>query len=355
MNEIATHSMILQKIKLGQTSNYCPTKTEILDIDKNIIINNATDYLDNECVKIVDIEKQPNISAERYVWNHIGLEQNESYIPVQNQNDSKIKFAASKPNQYIEYTWQVESYKEVLINDVVDHIEPLMPQFTGVNEDLCEVSVTTSPVNDYTFDIQINVRENRTVYNWESDKDPLRIHQFIGGHNYNTISTKKDRVNVRCIVNTEFEKFIGTRYKWVTYLGCSQNPKYKVNVGTVSQLGQQESIFQLSKFGHGTQVFINSSLEKAGSYVDISLEDPFHQFIPISEIHTYVTVQSMYSGASAIFTTQILNDKIRITRVPDIEYTPTNDGLAFKIVVKILGYDDLILEIYAIKDWHLIG
>lgn len=354
MNEIATHSMILQKIQLGQTSNYCPTKTEILEIDKNVIINNATDYLDNECVKIVDIEKQQNISAERYVWNHIGLEQNESYIPVQNQNDSKIKFAASKPNQYIEYTWQIQSYKEVLINDVVDHIEPLMPQFTGVNEDLCEVSVTTSSVNNYTFDIQINVSANRTVYNWESEKDPLRIHQFIGGHNYNTISTKKDRVNLGCIINTTFEKFMSYRDVYVSYLGCSHNPKYKVSYYTIKPLNKSSLYTPISKFGCGTQIYLNSSLEKAESYADIHIAIPdTQQSLP--EISSYVNVESVYSGASNIFTAQILQDRVRITRVSNTEYIPTNDGLAFKINVNMLGYTDLVLEIYAINDWNLIG
>ena len=294
-------------------------------------------------------------TTERYIWNHIGLDQNSSYVPVQDQNNNRITFAASEPNQYIQYVWQVQSYKEILVGGVVDHVEPIMPQFTGVNDDLCVVSVTTSSINDYTFDIQINVSENRTVYNWQSSLDPLRIHQTVGGDNYNTISTTKQRVNVRSIVGTESERFLASRYKWVEYLGCSQNPKYVVHTQTVSPLAQVLSYIPLSKFEHGTQVYINSSLEKAGSYVDIQLEDPSQLNIPIYGISSYVNVESVYSGASNIFTAQILNDRIRITRVSDIQYIPTNDGLAFKINVNMLGYTDLVLEVYAISDWNLIG
>lgn len=338
----SSNSFTVQPISINTTGS---NRTATITITQNISNYSVQLYV-----------TQPHTSTtERYVWNHIGLDQNSSYVPVQDQNNSRITFRASEPNQYIQYEWQIQSYKEVLINNVVDHIEPIMPQFTGVNDDLCEVSVTTSSVNDYTFDIQINVSENRTVYNWQSTLDPLRIHQIVGGDNYNTISTTKQRVNVRSIVGTESERFLASRYKWIEYLGCSQNPKYVVHMQTVSPLSMVLSYIPLSKFEHGTQVYINSSLEKAGSYVDIQLEDPSQLNEPISGISSYVNVESVYSGASDIFTVQILNDRIRITRVSDTQYIPTNDGLAFKINVNILGYTDLVLEIYAISDWNLIG
>ena len=54
-NEIATYSMILSKLSLGKSGAECPTKTQILAINSLIIIDNASTYGANECVKIDDI------------------------------------------------------------------------------------------------------------------------------------------------------------------------------------------------------------------------------------------------------------------------------------------------------------
>lgn len=63
-NEIATYSMILSKLSLGKSGTECPTKTQILAINSLIVINNASTYGANECVKIDDIRKK----AE--TWNY---------------------------------------------------------------------------------------------------------------------------------------------------------------------------------------------------------------------------------------------------------------------------------------------
>lgn len=63
-NEIATYSMILSKLSLGKSGTECPTKTQILAINSLIIIDNASTYGANECVKIDDIRKK----AE--TWNY---------------------------------------------------------------------------------------------------------------------------------------------------------------------------------------------------------------------------------------------------------------------------------------------
>jgi len=70
MAEIATWSAILNKTGLGKTSNECPTKTELLalnkgknsDVDKVIVISNAASYGNNECVKLEDI------NAEQWIY-----------------------------------------------------------------------------------------------------------------------------------------------------------------------------------------------------------------------------------------------------------------------------------------------
>lgn len=70
MAEIATWSAILNKTGLGKTSNECPTKAELLalnngknsNIDKVIVISNAANYGNNECVKLEDI------NAEQWIY-----------------------------------------------------------------------------------------------------------------------------------------------------------------------------------------------------------------------------------------------------------------------------------------------
>lgn len=57
-NEIATYSMILSKLSLGKSGAECPTKTQILAINSLIVIDNASTYGANECVKIDDIRKK---------------------------------------------------------------------------------------------------------------------------------------------------------------------------------------------------------------------------------------------------------------------------------------------------------
>ena len=66
MAEIATWSAIRNKTGLGKTSNECPTKAELLalnkgknpNVNKVIVISNAASYGNNECVKLEDINAE---------------------------------------------------------------------------------------------------------------------------------------------------------------------------------------------------------------------------------------------------------------------------------------------------------
>lgn len=67
-NEIATYSMILSKLSLGKSGTECPTKTQILAINSLIVIDNASTYGANECVKIDDIRKAGAEPTIEYVF-----------------------------------------------------------------------------------------------------------------------------------------------------------------------------------------------------------------------------------------------------------------------------------------------
>ncbi|QWM90880.2 human gut microbiome secreted protein [uncultured phage cr19_1] len=96
-NEIATYSMILSKLSLGQSGTECPTKTQILAINSLIVIENASTYGANECVKIDDIRKKVE------TWNY--------YLTV---SPTSMSFGAGGGSK----SFTVSSYKRKVLNGV---------------------------------------------------------------------------------------------------------------------------------------------------------------------------------------------------------------------------------------------
>lgn len=96
-NEIATYSMILSKLSLGKSGTECPTKTQILAISSLIVIENASTYGANECVKIDDICKK----AE--TWNY--------YLTV---SPTSMSFGAGGGSK----SFTVSSYKRKVLDGV---------------------------------------------------------------------------------------------------------------------------------------------------------------------------------------------------------------------------------------------
>lgn len=96
-NEIATYSMILSKLSLGQSGTECPTKTQILAINSLIVIDNASTYGANECVKIDDIRKKVE------TWNY--------YLTV---SPTSMSFGAGGGSK----SFTVSSYKRKVLDGV---------------------------------------------------------------------------------------------------------------------------------------------------------------------------------------------------------------------------------------------
>lgn len=96
-NEIATYSMILSKLSLGKSGAECPTKTQILAINSLIVIDNASTYGANECVKIDDIRK------EAETWNY--------YLTV---SPTSMSFGAGGGSKQFTYS----SYKRKVLDGV---------------------------------------------------------------------------------------------------------------------------------------------------------------------------------------------------------------------------------------------
>lgn len=96
-NEIATYSMILSKLSLGKSGTECPTKTQILAINSLIVIDNASTYGANECVKIDDIRKKVE------TWNY--------YLIV---SPTSMSFGAGGGSK----SFTVSSYKRKVLDGV---------------------------------------------------------------------------------------------------------------------------------------------------------------------------------------------------------------------------------------------
>lgn len=96
-NEIATYSMILSKLSLGKSGTECPTKTQILAINSLIVIENASTYGANECVKIDDIRKVEE------TWNY--------YLTV---SPTSMSFGAGGGSK----SFTVSSYKRKVLDGV---------------------------------------------------------------------------------------------------------------------------------------------------------------------------------------------------------------------------------------------
>lgn len=96
-NEIATYSMILSKLSLGKSGTECPTKTQILAINSLIVIDNASTYGANECVKIDDIRKKTE------TWNY--------YLTV---SPTSMSFGADGGSK----SFTVSSYKRKVLDGV---------------------------------------------------------------------------------------------------------------------------------------------------------------------------------------------------------------------------------------------
>lgn len=96
-NEIATYSMILSKLSLGKSGTECPTKTQILAINSLIVIENASTYGANECVKTDDIRKKVE------TWNY--------YLTV---SPTSMSFGAGGGSK----SFTVSSYKRKVLDGV---------------------------------------------------------------------------------------------------------------------------------------------------------------------------------------------------------------------------------------------
>lgn len=133
-NEIATYSMILSKLSLGKSGTECPTKTQILAINSLIVIDNASTYGANECVKIDDIRKKVE------TWNY--------YLTV---SPTSMSFGAGGGSKQFTYS----SYKR----KVLDGVE----QSGDIS-----VSLKTSSVSGTGFSISgttVSASVNQTVSN----------------------------------------------------------------------------------------------------------------------------------------------------------------------------------------------
>lgn len=167
-NEIATYSMILSKLSLGKSGTECPTKTQILAINSLIVIDNASTYGANECVKIDDIRKK----AE--TWNY--------YLTV---SPTSMSFGADGGSK----SFTVSSYKRKVLDGVEQsgdtNVSLKSTTISGTGFSLSGTTVSASAnesTSNRTGTVTITQNEsNKTLtINVSQDAKPAEDEYYLG-------------------------------------------------------------------------------------------------------------------------------------------------------------------------------
>lgn len=201
-NEIATYSMILSKLSLGKSGTECPTKTQILAINSLIVIDNASTYGANECVKIDDIRKKVE------TWNY--------YLTV---SPTSMSFGAGGGSKQFTYS----SYKR----KVLDGVE----QSGDIS-----VSLKTTSASGTGFSISVTAAETNETLTVNSYKTVL----------------KSDGSETTESLNYEFS----SNASWVNAARTTTNTTY-ITVAQNLTTNQRSAKITLTQAESGAQVFTN--------------------------------------------------------------------------------------------------
>lgn len=265
-NEIATYSMILSKLSLGKSGAECPTKTQILAINSLIIIDNASTYGANECVKIDDIRKKVE------TWNY--------YLTV---SPTSMSFGAGGGSK----SFTVSSYKRKVLDGVEQSGD------TSVSLKSTTISGTGFSLSGTTVSASANeITSNRTgtvtITQNESNKTV-------------TISLSQDGDDVS------------------SYYTFSINP-YKVNVGSSGGSGS------VTISSHKT---VGSSTYDVDYSIDSSTLPSWASFNKSTSTFTIQSTTSTTGRTAKVYFDQDESGKRDYAELTQTGYTPPADNYVF--------------------------
>lgn len=265
-NEIATYSMILSKLSLGKSGAECPTKTQILAINSLIIIDNASTYGANECVKIDDIRKKVE------TWNY--------YLTV---SPTSMSFGAGGGSK----SFTVSSYKRKVLDGVEQSGD------TSVSLKSTTISGTGFSLSGTTVSASANeITSNRTgtvtITQNESNKTV-------------TISLSQDGATP----STTYTFFI--------------NP-YKVNVGSSGGSGSVTI---------GSYKTVGSSIYDVDYSIDSSTLPSWASFNKSTSTFTIQSTTSTTGRTAKVYFDQDESGKRDYAELTQTGYTPPADNYVF--------------------------
>ena len=260
-NEIATYSMILSKLSLGQSGTECPTKTQILAINSLIVIDNASTYGANECVKIDDIRKKVE------TWNY--------YLTV---SPTSMSFGAGGGSK----TFTVSSYKRKVLDGVEQSgdtsVSLKSTTISGTGFSLSGTTVSASAnegTSNRTGTVTITQNEsNKTAtislsqsgytptYTFNVTPTNLSVDAISNTYSF-TVNSSKTILNDDGSVSSERIRWTGTDdADWIYLINASNRPN---QIGTVTNETtlQRTAKITLTQDGTGIQAFVNV-IQEAG-------------------------------------------------------------------------------------------
>lgn len=243
-NEIATYSMILSKLSLGKSGTECPTKTQILAINSLIVIDNASTYGANECVKIDDIRKNvyvftitPNTYDAPY--------SNASFIPrtVSTKNGSNIGYSLTSGGT----DWVVVSTTGKITVEILKNTTSSTRSTT---------LVFTQNESGKTQSIEITQSGHTPTYTFNVTPTNLSVtaaetNETLTVESYKTV-LKSDGSETTESLDYEFS----SNNSWVVAARTTTNTKY-ITVAENETTTQRTAKITLTQAESGAQAFVN--------------------------------------------------------------------------------------------------
>lgn len=291
-NEIATYSMILSKLSLGKSGTECPTKTQILAINSLIVIDNASTYGANECVKIDDIRKK----AE--TWNY--------YLTV---SPTSMSFGAGGGSGSVTIT----SYKTVGSStyDVDYSIDSsTLPSWASFNKSTSTFTIqsttsTTGRTAKVYFDqdesgntqsIEITQSGYTPTYTFNVTPTNLSVDAISNTYSF-TVNSSKTILNVDGSESSERIGWTGTDdADWIYLINASNRPN-QIGIGTNETTLQRTAKITLTQDGTGIQAFVNV-IQEAGVESNNEL---YINSINYDSVHLFGNGEVPHPGSQSYF------------------------------------------------------
>lgn len=286
-NEIATYSMILSKLSLGKSGTECPTKTQILAINSLIVIENASTYGANECVKIDDIRKKVETT---YVFiitpnTYDAPYSNATFIP---------RTVSTKNGSNIGYSLTSGSTDWVVVGTTGNITVEILKNTTSSTRSTTLVFTQNESGN--TQSIEITQSGYTPTYTFNVTPTNLSVDAISNTYSF-TVNSSKKILNDDGSESFERIRWTGTDdADWIYLINASNRPNQIWTVTNETTL-QRTAKITLTQDGTGIQAFVNV-IQEAGVESNNKL---YINSINYDSVHLFGNGKVPHSGSQNYF------------------------------------------------------